>query len=565
MATYEQLMDAARRADSAGDLRGARRFLELAKEQGQSEAGGQMADMTLEQQRAIALARARLRRQQQDGGPWEKYQNPEAGPWERYQAQQTPEKGMGQVIWENLVGDDDPTTQNLGEKVGSFLNKGGESMTMGLIGDEASAAAESLLPGVDYADRRDHYRQQEAQFEESNPGMALAADVGGAMAAPLGALGAVGKGAGWIKRAAASGGATGLLSGIYGAMEGEGGFDSRMADAKADAALGGGIGLAIPLLGAGVQRVANSRATRKAIKEAVETAPSTEELRKAGQAAYRAVDDAGVAIKPEAARGLFDNLTEGMRASGLDEGASALNLTPGAKRLSEVMQEAVPGDEAVPFGLLDQIRRKAGVPASNLGNKLDQRLGTQAIEGLDDFINNLPADGVAAGNADDLPQLVNTARDIWSKMSRSQLIDDAIEASENYVSGPASGLRNQFARILRNKKLSRGFSEAEKKMMKRVVDGSLPERLIHLAGGGLGQLFAIGGGVGTGGLLGGVLGTGAAAGARKMSERIASKNAEALRAVVANGGLLELPLASTQAAGLLEQLARQGTAAGVQR
>jgi hypothetical protein len=498
--------------------------------------------MTPEQQKALAMARARRRREQAQ--------------------QQTPEKGMGQVIWENIVGDDDPTTQNFGEKVGSFLNKGGESMTMGLVGDEASAAVESLIPGVDYADRRDHYRQQEAQFETDHPLAALTADIGGAMAAPLGALGAVGKGAGWIKRAAASGGATGLLSGIYGAMEGEGAED-RIENAGQDGLLGFGIGAAIPAIGYGVQRLANSRATSKAIKEAVETAPSTDELRRAGQAAYRAVDDAGVAVKPEAARGLFDNLTDGMRASGLDEGASALNLTPGAKRLSEVMGEAVPGDEAVPFGLLDQIRRKAGVPASNLGNKLDQRLGTQAIEGLDDFINNLPADAVTAGNADDLPQLVNTARDIWAKMSRSQMIDDAIEASENYVSGPASGLRNQFARILRNKKLSRGFSEAEKKMMKRVVDGSLPERLIHLAGGGLGQLFTIGGGYGTGGLLGAAVGTGAAAGARKMSEKIASRNAEALRAVVANGGLLELPQASTQAAGLIEQLARQGTAAGL--
>lgn len=511
--------------------------------------------MTPEQQKALALARARRRREQaqQDQGGLSFL-----------------DRWYGDDVWDrrrdNIIGDDDPTTQNLGEKVGSFLNKGGESMTMGLIGDEASAAVESLLPGVDYAGRRDHYRQQEAQFEESNPGMALAADIGGAMAAPLGALGAVGKGAGWIKRAAASGGATGLLSGIYGAMEGEGGFENRMADAKSDAALGGAIGAAIPLLGAGVQRVANSRATSKAIKEAVESAPSTRELREAGQAAYRAVDDAGVAIKPEAARGLFDSLTDSMRANGLDEGASALNLSPGAKRLTEVMQEAVPDDAPVSFGLLDQIRRKAGVPASNLGNKLDQSLGTQAIEGLDDFINNLPADAVASGNADDLPQLVNTARDLWAKMSRSQVIDDAIEAADGgYVSGSASGLRNQFARILRNKKLSRGFSEAEKKMMKRVVEGTLPERLIHLAGGGLGQLFTIGGGYGTGGLLGAAAGTGIASQAGKLSEKIASKNAEALRAVVANGGLLELPQASTQAAGLIEQLARRGTAAGVQR
>lgn len=69
--------------------------------------------------------------------------------------------GLGQRIRDNLLGDDDPTTQNFGERVGSFLNKAGESMTFGLIGDEASAAVESVLPGVDYETRRDHYRDQE--------------------------------------------------------------------------------------------------------------------------------------------------------------------------------------------------------------------------------------------------------------------------------------------------------------------------------------------------------------------------------------------------------------------
>lgn len=605
MATYEQLMDAARRADSAGDLRGARRFLELAKEQGQPEAGGQMADMTLEQQRAIAMARARLRRQQQTGGPWEKYQKPEAGPWERFQtfeiqgpdgkiyevqapdqaaavsasqsftAQPQQEQSFldrwyGDDVWDrrrdNIIGDDDPTTQNVGEKIGSFLNKAGESASMGLVGDEASAAVESLLPGVDYADRRDHYRQQEAQFETDHPLAALTADVGGAMAAPLGALGAVGKGAGWIKRAAASGGATGLLSGIYGFMEGEGGVENRVADAKADATVGGGIGIAIPLLGAGVQRVANSRATRKAIKQAVESAPSTEELRRAGQAAYQAIDDAGVQVKPERVRGLLDQIEGGLKSEGAAY-TGAEKVYPASRSILEAAGDVGEGANAIPWGELDVFRRFMGnAAASNLGNRGDTRLATKALTSFDDAIGRLGPDDVDAGDIETLQSMLPKARDLWAKMSRSQMIDDAIEAADGgYVSGGASGLRNQFARIWRNKSMRSKFTEAERRMLKRVVAGSLPERLIHLAGGGLGQLFTIGGGYGTGGLLGAAVGTGVASSARKMSEKIASKNAEALRAVVANGGLLELPQARTQAAGLLEQLARQGTAAGVQR
>ena len=62
MATYEQWMEAARRADAAGDGSAAKRFLELAQEakSGQSpRAQGLNGEMSLEQKRALALARAR--------------------------------------------------------------------------------------------------------------------------------------------------------------------------------------------------------------------------------------------------------------------------------------------------------------------------------------------------------------------------------------------------------------------------------------------------------------------------------------------------------------------------
>ena len=105
------------------------------------------------------------------------------------------QKPWGQVLKENLFGDDDPRKQNFGEKVGSFLNKAGESLTLGLVGDEASAAIESILPGTNYDDRLEHYRGQERAFEEAHPVAALGAElvplaVPGVGAASLAAKGA---------------------------------------------------------------------------------------------------------------------------------------------------------------------------------------------------------------------------------------------------------------------------------------------------------------------------------------------------------------------------------------
>src|SRR5690606_27658981 len=51
----------------------------------------------------------------------------------------------GRTVWENIVGDDDPTTQNLGEKIGSAIHTGIEAATFGLIGDEANAAVDAAI------------------------------------------------------------------------------------------------------------------------------------------------------------------------------------------------------------------------------------------------------------------------------------------------------------------------------------------------------------------------------------------------------------------------------------
>lgn len=75
MATFRELMDAAHRADAAGETQDARRLLELAREaqRGAAPAPAQTTDAPV-------------------SGPWQKYQAQGAtgsGPWEKYQRQQT--------------------------------------------------------------------------------------------------------------------------------------------------------------------------------------------------------------------------------------------------------------------------------------------------------------------------------------------------------------------------------------------------------------------------------------------------------------------------------------------
>ncbi|MGL5011815.1 MAG: hypothetical protein ACRC6I_18210, partial [Paracoccaceae bacterium] len=214
------------------------------------------------------------------------------------------------------------------------------------------------------------------------------------------------------------------------------------------------------------------------------------------------------------------------------------------------------------FSEIDLLRRKAGVPAANMATPLESRLGTQAIEGVDDFVNKITPDQVLVGDAKALPDLINKARETWSRMSKSQLIDDAVEASQDYLSGGASGIKNQFARILKSPKLSRGFSEMEKSAMRRVVNGTVPEKVLNLFSGGLGQMTTMGMGAGLGGLPGFLAGTGIAVGSRKGSEALANRNAEIVRALVASGKAGPLPQIGQGPRAVVEALIRRGAAIG---
>lgn len=474
----------------------------------------------------------------------------------------------GQRVREFFLGDDDLTTQNTGEKIGTFLNKAGESLTFGLVGDEASAAVESLVPGVDYDTRRDHYRQQEAMLEQSNPGAALTADLGGAVAGaltPMGAIGTLARGAGILPRILASGAAGAGMAGTYGFMEGEGAQD-RLEGARSGATLGGIIGGIAPVLGAGVQKLADRVVQSRAVRNIARGAPSSEALREQGNAAYRAIDDAGVQIRPEAFEGARARIVDMLRSrTGFDELPGPGSLTPNTARVSQIMREAsdtmaAEPTAALPFRSLDQMRRQAGAAAGNVTNRADQQAGMTVIEGLDDFVRNLGPDDVAAGDVRALQSALPKARDIWARMSRSQLLDDAISQEGNYLSGGASAIRNRFASILRNPKLSRGFSDAEKQVMQRVVSGTLPQQIMNYLGSGLGMMGQMGIGAGVGGLPGALLGAATASGSRMGSEAMTRQAAETARALVAGGGLERLPVASDQVRRLTEALLRRGGA-----
>lgn len=539
--------------------------------------------LTQEQQRAMAIAAAR-RRAAEDQAAGGQAAQPAPAPQRTLMQNILIPYGMASPqeaseVMQNtrdfVVGDDDPNNLTSGEYIAELLNAGGEAASLGLVGDEAAAGMDAALGRGSYDDRLDHRRGQEDLAREESPLAYGAAQIGGglmgALAAPIGTLG---RGASLSSRLAAGGASGAGMGGAYGFMEGEGGAGSRMADAGQGAAIGLGAGLVAPLIGAGVQRVADARAGNRAIQAAAQGAPSTEELRAMGRAAYQQIDDAGVQVRPDVVRGQLDDLRNYLREQGAAY-TGAESVMPASRAMYNAADEVGQGANTIPFRELDVFRRFAGnAGAANPQNRVDSRNSAEIVGRLDDFVQGLGADDVDAGDLQTLQEVLPRARELWARMSRSQTVDDAIEASENYLSGPASGLRNQFRRIVSNPRLSRGFSDAELQVMRRVSQGSIPERILYNLGSGMGQIgsAAVGGTVGAIGggpvasLAGAMTGAGISGGLSRAAESVARRNAEVARAIIANGRLPNtLPVASDASRRIAEQLMlRGGATAGAQ-
>jgi hypothetical protein len=196
--------------------------------------------MTPEQQKAIALARARRRRM-------------EAQP-----SQPAPqERGIGATIYDNIVGNPDDGVQSYGEQLGTWLNRAGESMTLGVVGDEASAAATGMLPGRTYEGELERYRGNEENMSTLGK---LSADLTGAIVPAVAGLGVV-SGARTLGQAVARGMGFGATAGtVQGFAEGEGGIKNRVNSGIVGTLLGGTLGGAAPLLGAGAKSIVSGGA-----------------------------------------------------------------------------------------------------------------------------------------------------------------------------------------------------------------------------------------------------------------------------------------------------------------
>lgn len=169
----------------------------------------------------------------------------------RLKGRASPQQTWGEWAYGNIVGNPDDGITNFGESLGTWLNRAGESMTVGLIGDEASAAVTGMLPGRSYDSELARYRDNEDAM--SGWGQ-VTADVAGGIVPALTGVGVMSS-APTLGAAALRGAGIGAgMGAVQGFMEGEEGLASRLGGASIGGLVGGVLGGAIPVAGDMVRR-----------------------------------------------------------------------------------------------------------------------------------------------------------------------------------------------------------------------------------------------------------------------------------------------------------------------
>ena len=500
--------------------------------------------MTKEQQKALALAKARRRRV-------------EAGT-EAYMADLTasplPREGLlgPAPTIEDMAASYKPDTRPQAEKmrgmgrgrdmgpVMSALIGGSQGATLG-VADEVISRAMSLSPNIDYADALEFNRGLIEGARDKHPVSAFGGEIVGSAALPLGTVASSGT---MPVRMARSAGAGGLLGAMYGFGAGEGGGAERARNALGAGLLSAGVGAAIPLMGSMAQRIYAGAEEKAAMRAAAASAPSGDDLRAGAGAIYGAAENVPLP------RDGFANAAQGMVGDATRRGLDA-DLTPGAAKVADrIVDAATDPSPNLSFRELDILRRKAAIPAGNLSNPTESAIGSRFVDALDDFVDDVDPT---------LSSQIDKARNMWGRLRRSEMIETAIAKAKDQASGFENGLRAQFRAILNDPKKLRGFSEPEVKAIRAVVRGTTFGNLLRkvgvmglsagAGGSGLGAASGAGFGATVGSVLGGPIGGAigavippvAGSLAKMAAERGTAGRANLARGLTAAGGLIAPP------------------------
>ena len=425
----------------------------------------------------------------------------------------------------------------------------GNGATMG-FGDKAVAAVRSPFTGKSYDDELAQARGQTQGARNRAGGAGTAAEITGAVAAPLGLAnkgltlsGRLGTGAmTGAKGLAARSALMGAEGAGYGALTAAGN-DQDIGTGAGIGLVGGAAGnIAGEAISAGVGKIASKFNPKPA------PPMSLQKMNANKDAAYKLSEKAGVIIKPQGMQHLADKVQ-----ADLAEFGYRAKLHPGAAEALAAINEDL--GKNVTLKGLDTIRKVAG-NAYIQGNKANNTAVEKIIKHIDDLIKSNDPTFMAGIDTPAGTKAMKLARAYAHRAFKLEKANNLVlkgnqMADRNITDTRVKSIKSQLAKI--NDPFSswgRGFTAAEKEAAAKASKYTPAQRALHGAsvlnpfGGGklsAGGHLALGGGLAATGNLPGLALQGAGmlagAGLQKAGESLANRSVQEFVDLVARGGV----------------------------
>lgn len=285
--------------------------------------------------------------------------------------------------------------------------------------------------------------------------------------------GKVGQKVGAVGRSAAGGAGYGAARG-YG--EGEGDVSDRLEQAGSGAIIGAGIGAGAGVVGKGVGQIVGSRAGKK-------VAPSLQQIEDQASALYQQADNAGVVVMGNATARLakVKNDIGNMIADPNVAPDAFKTLYPNTMASLQVLDSV--SRQGISLRNVESYRRVLLDAVLNSDKPADERMASIILGKYDDWVKNIHHSEFV-GNGADARQIYVEARRLWKVKSKAQTIEAIAERAQNATvdsfgnAAYAQALVTGFKRLLSNPALMRGFSDAERKMIKAAAGGKMTQKAL---------------------------------------------------------------------------------------
>lgn len=215
-------------------------------------------------------------------------------------------------------------------------------------------------------------------------------------------------------------------------------------------------------------------------KTLIESAPDINKIKGASRAIFNELDGSGVSVKQSALKRLELNLDNIAKKEGID-----VRVTPEAAGAIDAVKDAINKGQSVPTSEMDTLRTIAkNSIISTDTNKM--RVGSAVVDEIDSFLDDIKSIDIEKGSqisATEVGKKYRTARKLWGRAKRAEMLQDAIEMGTSRKAGIEKGIRNELNNLLNRKKSRKFLSKEDVIAIRKVTDGDFKQNFASLVGG----------------------------------------------------------------------------------